>query len=528
MLRTIVFAMLLSALFVDLPTASGQFLFSQLQTLSRISAQADETFDLSVSGDKLDEVIALSFSDPAISGELKTLDPLPFSSDRRPQHGHFIVHIPPQTPPGRYEVRAVGRHGVTNPRAFYVSEWPVDIPASVSHDPSAPTELSKHRLYQAIAAAKTLDWFSLDVNEGDTFQIDMLAQQLDSAMIGQLRLYNSNKKLIASSRGSDDIDPTLSLVGLSPGRYLLSVQDFVFRGGSEFSYQILVRDALSAQNLVQRSPGNTGQLPTYWFARAAIEPDSAATSPEEQQNSTESLAIAIPYEVTRWFSPGQTDQVFEFTANKDQPLAIDVVSQRIGQPTDPRLIIQQLEPQPSGSPTTTHVAHIDDSPNITDGAVSLFSKDPITLFQPPADATYRCVLRDLDIGTSLRERQLYQFRLRTPEPGFRLVAYRVFPHTDLNASQAFASKLFRGGAEMIRVFAIRRDGWAEPIKVAIDNLPAGVTCAEATIAANQTSTDLTLVASEQAQGRVDSIQITGHSEDGKFSAVAVPVTIVRG
>ena len=141
---------------------------------------------------------------------------------------------------------------------------------------------------------------------------------------------------------------------------------------------------------------------------------------------------------------------------------------------------------------------------------------------------YRLVVRDLDIGRSLSPRQTYRLRVRDPNPGFDLVAYRVFPSNDGNASQPFASKLFHGGAEMIRVFALRRDGWSGPIKLTVENLPDGVSCSDAFIAASQDKTQMTMVASEQASGRADSIRVIGQSEDGKISQTAVPVTIARG
>ncbi len=513
---------------VNSQPSRAQFHVSQLQSLSRSGAQVGETFELSVIGDKLDEADVLYFSHPAISSELKTLDPLPFSPDRQPHYGNFTVHVPTDVPPGRYEVRAGGRHGLTNPRAFLVSKFPNEILSTNSHDRNAPQPITADRVFHGAATANSIDWFAVEIMAGQSLAIDLLAQQLDSATIGQLKLYDSVGQTVATSRGVDNIDPQLRLVGLPAGQYLLAVHDFMYRGGSDFHYQLVVRGGDEVGSMVEKTADQIGQLPTYWSSRASTLRTLDGLSASEIEQTADPESISVPFEATRWFSVGQTDHEYQFFALKDQQLAIDVVSQRCGQPTDARLIVQRIEPQTSGSPVLHDVLQADDGPNINDGVVSLSSKDPVALFTSPLESSYRLSIRDLDIGTSLRPRQSYRLRIREPDPGFDLVAYRVFPSADPNVSQPFASKLFRGGAEMIRVFALRRDGWTGPINVNVQNLPDGVTCGEAVIAANQDKTQLTLVASEQAAGLVRSIEVIGHSEDGAKSCQAVPITIVRG
>ena len=98
----------------------------------------------------------------------------------------------------------------------------------------------------------------------------------------------------------------------------------------------------------------------------------------------------------------------------------------------------------------------------------------------------------------------------------------------MNQSRSFASKLFRGGSEAIRVLAIRRDGWTGPIKVTAENLPAGVSGGETIIAANQNQTQLTLTAAEDATSGVELIRIVGRSEDGSIEQEAIAATLLWG
>ncbi len=515
----------LSLLLGDMPDAIGQFHVGRLKHLSRSGAMAGESFDLSVHGERLDEVNTLYFSHPGISATPKTLDPLPFSDQRQSQFGHFSVQVPEDVPPGRYEVFAKGRHGITNPRAFLITDVPNQVLTTISHDRSNPLPLPRNQMLHAVATANDIDWYTVDLSEGDALVIELLAQQLDSAMIGQLKLYDSAGQTVAASRGSDEIDPILKLDGLSAGSYRLSVHDFMYRGGPEFHYQLLSRKADSRDSLIANSKASVGQLPRNWLARSSAPQVDIELPATEVENKMQS--IDIPCDQIRWFEPGHSDHFYQFTGKQAQQLAVDVVSHRTGEPTDARLIIHRIEPQTTGEPKLHQVAHVNDSPNVNDGIVSLGSKDPITLFSVPEDATYQLSIRDLDIGTSLRPRQRYRLRISNPNPGFDLVAYRLFPSNDLGLSQPFASKLYRGGVEMIRVFAVRRDGWTGAIKINVIPLPEGVTCAEAVIDASQDRTQLTLVANEQASGQVDSVQVIGQSEDGTISQSAIPVVIAH-
>lgn len=516
---------LLMSLCLVSQVAFAQFHLSGLQYLSVSGAQAGQTIDLSIVGQRLEEVNKLLFSDPAIKATVKTSDPLPFDEEGQVVFGHFSVEVPADTPAGRYEVRAVGRHGVSNPRSFLISNLANVVLSPASHDSNAATKIVQNDLYYAACAAKTSDWYVFEITDEQPKTIELYANRLDSALIGLVEVYDQSGTKVLTSRGGSDIDPSLNIDSLPIGTYKLAIRDFMYRGGPEFHYQLLLRDAGTDSELLKPVDPLSKRLPVHWQPRATTLTNVGNLDPQEIEPTEAAETIESPLELDRWFPPGPDDHHFQFHATKGQQFAIDLVSQRLSQPTDPRLIIERVEPQPSGEPKLHHVLHVDDSPNVSDGTISLGSKDPVTLFTAPEDATYLMSIRDLDIGTTLRPKQNYRLRVRLPNPGFDLVAYRVYPATDSNAFIPFASKLFRGGTEMIRVFALRRDGWSGPIKVSVAGLPNGVTCADAFIATNQNATQLALIANETASGRTDSISITGQSDDGSIAAQAVAVTI---
>jgi len=523
--RTCIYS--LFCLLVAAVPVSAQFHVASLQSLSRLGGQAGKTVNISVRGERLEETAELRFSHPAIRAQLQTTEPLPLTNEQRPAYGDFIVDLPGDLVPGRYEIRALGRHGLTNPRSFLVTKLPHQTAASVSSDSDTATALAKNAWQQAAVAAQQQHWYAIQHDQSGPLQIRLLAQQLDSPLIGQLSLYDASGESIATAGGAADFDPVLSTTELPAGTYRLSVHDFAYRGGDEFQYLLLVTDRKVTRREIVGTAKQTGQLPLHTLPLS-----SPLTSVDPLTESDDAVIqfslVELTTTISRVFAPRQTDHAYDFAAQQGQQYVFDVVSQRFGQPTDPRLTLQRIEPQASDEPKLHDLAHADDRPNVTDGVISLGSRDPVTVFTAPADSTYRLLIRDLDIGTSLLARQSYRLCVRQPDPGFDLVAYRPYPHSDLNASRPHGTKLFRGGAEMIRVFAVRRDGWTGPIKVRVENLPAGVTCGEGFIAANQDKVQLSLAASEQASGLEDSLRIVGRNEEGSVTAVATPLTIVRG
>ncbi|MGI9472604.1 MAG: hypothetical protein ACR2NZ_13775, partial [Rubripirellula sp.] len=331
-------------------------------------------------------------------------------------------------------------------------------------------------------------------------------------------------------------DPVIETAELPVGEYRLLVHDFLFRGGSEFPYQLLIRTPFEGADVMETEPGlqeevgPSGRLPKWWAPNAA-----AMRRPVLNQVSevTERQSLKLPTDKTWWFATDQSDRVFELDASKGQKVSIDVRSERLGEPSDARLIVQRIESQSDGVEKYHDIANADDSDSVGDAAVSLVTRDPHVTWVAPVDARYRLVVRDLDRGRALRLRKKFQLRAGTPRPSFDLVAYRVFPNKDVNQSRGFGSKLFRGGTEAIRVLALRRDGWAGPIRLKVKGLPKGVTASEVSIAANQNQTQITLTASEDV-AQFDElatharVEVSGTSEDGSVTSTATPLSLVWG
>lgn len=494
----------------------AQFLAIELRTVRPATATVGQTSGVSVTGDRMDEVDQLLFSHPGITATLQSVSqtsPPPLLSPI-PKYGHFDVAIADDVPPGRYEVRAIGRHGVSNPRAFWVSKLAV-VNAAASHDFDSATPLPTDQWHSAPSSGASIDFYVVELKEAQA-RIDFRSQTIDSPMIGQLRLYNAAGEVVASARGADGFDPVLRIEDQPPGKYTLAVNEYLYRSGGEYHYQVALQS-----NSTNEAAGAGVVLGPESATALDIEPAASPMYP----SSGGAERIELPYQATYWFAAPGDENTFEFDATKGEVVAIDVISQRLGEPTDARVIVDRIQRDDAGVASYQEVARSDDGQAVSDSMISLNTKDPSLLITAPATATYRLTVRDLDIGTSLREQQRFVLRVAKPDPGFTLVASRVYPNKDVKLARPHGSKLFRGGAELVRVFAIRRDGWTGPIEITAENLPAGIHCKPATIAANQTQTDLTLTATDDAITAVAPISIVGRSIDYAISKTAVPATL---
>ena len=518
----------------------GQLPCIELNNLSRSGAQIGDDFELQVvSGANLAEVNALRWSDPRIATTLLTDDPLPATERRLPRYGHFKVSLADELPPGRYEVRAVGRHGISNARAFLVSPLPDIFPEKLSHQAEAPIALPQSARLHAQTSPAVSDFFLVHLAQGQRIRIDLLAQQVESRLIGQLSLLDMAGAVVATVRGADEADPQLIAAIERSGDYLVEVRDYLYRGGEDYFYQLCWQEDAGAIEHIRPAAGTgatgkpAGQIPLYSHPSALVlaEQGSLLVPPVNTYDADQELpALPLASRVFGQFRTAGDETTITLNAEQGEDLAVEVFSHRLGEPADPLVWVEREEVQSDGD-SRWHVESTgDDTQAAGDPVMRLPSRDPAALFRPSAKATYRVRLRDLDTGEGLSKQQSYWLDFRRAAPDFSLVAYRPCPIADISQSRPVGSNLWRGGAEAVRVVAIRRDGWNGPIEVSAANLPAGISCAPATIAANQTAVQLTLTASEDAPAWVGELQIVGRGiRDGEDHVrSAVPATIVRG
>src|SRR5947207_3146034 len=103
-------------------TVLAQPLFAQLP-LTRLltvfppGGKIGSQFEISVTGIDLEEANQCHFSHAGITAKQKIVE-----TNGLPEANKFLVAIAANVLPGVYEARVVGRFGISNPRAFVVSD----------------------------------------------------------------------------------------------------------------------------------------------------------------------------------------------------------------------------------------------------------------------------------------------------------------------------------------------------------------------------------------------------------------------
>jgi hypothetical protein len=269
---------------------------------------------------------------------------------------------------------------------------------------------------------------------------------------------------------------------------------------------------------------------------------SLATAPvvaeqEPNDDPAHAQAVGLPCECAGQFYPRGDRDWFSFEAHKGDTYWIEVFAQRLGLPADPLLLVQQVVKGDGGAETVTDVATVDDDG--ANPAGDLFftaGDDPVYPFVAPADGTYRVMVTDL-AGTERSDpRFVYRLSIRAPKPDFRLVAIPRFPPNIPEIAKVppmvWNPSPRRGGADLIEIVALRRDGFNGEIAIAATGLPWGVNAPAITIGPGQSLGTLVLSAEEDAgdvaTAGVGSVSITGTSRIGEANVVrtARPATML--
>lgn len=457
----------------------------------------------------MDEVSELRFSHPGITATLIQSQPRAFDEGPNPRYGHFAVKVSGDVPPGRYDVRAVGRFGISNPRSVIVHAGPT-VPVSPAHSQDAPLTLEIGNLYFATSSSSTADFYRIHATKDSPISVRLIAQTIDSRMLGMMTLLDSKHNVVKSVAGADHLDRELIVSGDVEADYLLKVHDLMYRGGSEFPYGLLVAHEESKTDPLTCLPPHT----------ATLTEAGSATLIDEQSGPVQ---LAIPAFIESDFGTKDDVDVYQCELAKGQSVRIEVISHRIGQPTDARLIIQQEITGDDGKSTWNQVAVAEDAFNLRDSWIQLRTLDPVHFFTPPVDGHYRFIVRDLDTGESLGAVQRYRLLVRPADQRIQLIAFRPYPHKDANTTQPIGSHLIRGGTAAIRVIA-SRSNWSGEIRVSVKNLPEGVSCPDAVMASGQNTVQLVLSAAEDAPASITDLKLVAHASIGG-APTQLPVSV---
>ncbi|MEQ9410539.1 MAG: hypothetical protein RIK87_22580 [Fuerstiella sp.] len=576
-----------SRCFAQLPAA-------QLDGIFPLGSTTGTTIELVISGEDLDDVDRLLFSDPGITAERKMAAPTPFADGPQPVENTFMVSIGNSVPVGRHQVRCRGKYGLSNARTFVVGAGPETMELEPNNNGVTATPVAVPCVIHGQAAGNAdVDWYLLTGSAGQRLVVAGQAQQLDSLLNLVLAVCDESGQVISESRGGPGVDPVLTVTMPASGQCLLKVHDAQYRQGSGYGYRIDIRPRphidfvfppavavgktesvtvygrdlpagqpsdlkLDGQPLQQQivqltAPADSegqlrysGRIESHVATMDGFEyrlgTGDQASNPwlmtitdapviHESTNNDrpeQAMQLTLPCEVAGQFYPERDVDWFTFDAKQGETLAIELYSHRLGISTDPALLLQQVTKQDDGSEKARDIVFLDDLPvpnfrNESGGhEFDSRSFDPSWILTAPADGTYRLLIRDAYSSLHSHPGLVYRLVVRPPEPDFRLIA--------VPGDSSAGLVLRREGRALIRVFAVRRDGFDGEIRLKVDGLPEGVTSEEVIIGPSNRMGTLVLTASDKAQPTTASLTIVGSADingrsaarTARFGSVSAP------
>ncbi|MHB1033648.1 MAG: hypothetical protein ACYC35_15445 [Pirellulales bacterium] len=420
------------------------------------------------------------------------------------------VSIKPDAKPGPRELTLATTRGVSNPLVFHVGQLP-----EVSRTPmrsaafqvlgkeelalrTRPPEEVEDRVtvpctMNGQIASGEVNRYRFPARKGQRLVISAQARQLvpyiADAVPGWFQpvmsLYDARGKEVAYS---DDYrfqpDPVILYEVPEDGEYVLGITDAIYRGREDFVYRItlgempfvtsifplggragqaapiqmqgwnldgaeLTAPAADAPPGVHRVFATKGGLVSN---RLPFELDTLPETLEKEPNNDPSQAqkVELPVIINGRIDAPDDWDAFQVAGHAGDVLVAEVSARRLDSPVDSILKITG----PSGKLLAVNDDHEDPQ-----AGANTHDADSYLMVTLPADGNY-CVHVG-DVARHGGEEYAYRLRLSAPQPDFAIYAVP-------------SSISFRGKATgAVTIHAIRKDGFAGPIKLDLKDPPAG-------------------------------------------------------
>jgi hypothetical protein len=484
------------------------------------------------------------------------------------------VTVAPDAEPGQRELRLSTQLGLTNPLVFCVGQLPEFKEKGPSAGP-APFAAKKKPAVKPKAGAKgkagikpqpgptetvtnitlpatvngqilpgEVDHFRFAARKGQRLVVAASARQLIPYLADAVPGWFQATLALYDAKGNElaydddfrfDPDPVLFCEIPADGHYTIEIKDAIYRGREDFVYRITVGELpfvtgifplggrsgeqtpveLSGWNLpvdkltvdnTRRGPGiyPLSVRKGEWESnRVPFAVDALPQCLEKEPNDRPEHAQPLPPPAIvngRIDRPGDCD-VFRFEGRAGAQIVAEVRARRLGSPLDSFLKLTDSAGR--------QLAANDDYEDKGAGLVTHHADSWLSATLP-ADGTYYVSLSDAQHKGG--PEYAYRLRIGPPQPDFE---FRVVP-SSINA---------RAGATIpITVYALRRDGFAGDITLALKDPPPGFALGGAVVPAGQDQVRLTLRVPTAPQQNPYTLHLEGRATiDGReVSHPAVP------
>src|SRR5262245_7299590 len=212
--------------------ASAQQPVPQLLTVFPLGAKAGDTVEVTCSGHNLDNSEKLLFSAKGFKAE-----PVGDVSNTKGQQGQptstmkFKVSVPKDAK-GTLDVRVVSKTGISNPRAFVVTDMTDVSEAEPNNDVGQAQKIDLDTTVNGVISAPTdVDFVTFKAKSGQNIVVYCLTTSIDSRMQADLMVSGPDGKPLASNRGYRGGDAGLDFLAPSDGDYHVRLSRFAYTTG---------------------------------------------------------------------------------------------------------------------------------------------------------------------------------------------------------------------------------------------------------------------------------------------------------
>jgi hypothetical protein len=236
MIRTFVLLLWLTlshAAYAELPSI-------RFDRITPLGGSAGTAVVVEIAGADVEGVDALWFGQPGLSAE-------PVKDKER----FFTVRIADAVPQGTYDVRLVGRWGISNPRLFAVAHGLLDVAeVEPNNDLINIQNIDVNTAVAGTSDGNGQDLFRFQAKALERIVIDCQSGVLDSSLDATMTL-SSEGKLLASSSDYRGRDPFIDFIAPRDGQYDILVHDLSYRGG--LPYRLIVSNRPHVENVFPRA-----------------------------------------------------------------------------------------------------------------------------------------------------------------------------------------------------------------------------------------------------------------------------------
>ncbi|MBT6485851.1 MAG: hypothetical protein HOK71_14470 [Planctomycetaceae bacterium] len=204
------------------------------------------------------------------------------------------INIPPQTPPGFYDLRAVCVDGLSSPRAFIIGTREERLEVEPNESAETATTASLNSVVNGRIEKKgDIDQLRFLAKQGQHIVVECQAERIDSQLRAVLEVYDSSGRRLAANRGYFGIDPLIHFRVPADGSYIVKVFDLIYGGGADYSYRLSIgntpRVVFSHPAVIQA--GKTTRVTLLgWNLKTKLSPAQATVAGVEETESQNPIA----------------------------------------------------------------------------------------------------------------------------------------------------------------------------------------------------------------------------------------------